>query len=111
VTVAYIDLVAYLSIAAEVTGLDAKTLIRVTKLDLADSLCTLPNRLLAHATAARRLLYDDGVDGAAARLRVRKALQRGDTRAIGRGSTLSEPPEPQPVQMSVCRPAGEKLSI
>lgn len=59
-TVAYIDLVDYLSISAEVTGLDVKTLIRVTKLDLADS--------ALHAPAAAfggTEFYPDFVDKAA----------------------------------------------
>jgi hypothetical protein len=37
VSVAYVDLVDYVAIAAEVTGLEVDALMRVTKLDLADS--------------------------------------------------------------------------
>jgi death-on-curing protein len=42
VSVTYLDLVDYLAVAAEVTGLDVATLTRVTKLDLADSALHAP---------------------------------------------------------------------
>jgi death-on-curing protein len=42
VTVAYVDLVDYVAIAAEVTGLKLETLMRVAKLDLADSALHAP---------------------------------------------------------------------
>ena len=38
----YLELADYLAIAAEITGLDEQTLIRVTKLDLADSALHAP---------------------------------------------------------------------
>ncbi len=47
-TIEYLDLADYVSIAAEVTGLDNETLMKVTRLDLADS--------ALHAPAAG---YDD----------------------------------------------------
>lgn len=40
--VAYVDLVDYVAIAAEVTGLKVETLMRVAKLDLADSALHAP---------------------------------------------------------------------
>ncbi len=78
-TVAYLDLVDCLSIAAEVTGLDVKTLIRVTKLDLADS--------ALHAPAAAfggTEFYPDFVDKAAVlivRLAKNHPLPDGNKRA------------------------------
>jgi death-on-curing protein len=60
VTVEYLDLADYLAIAAEVAGLDADTLLRVTKLGLADS--------ALHAPAAgfgETEFYPDFVDKAA----------------------------------------------
>jgi death-on-curing protein len=42
VTVEYVDLVDYLAIAAEVTGLDIETVTKVAKLDLADSALHAP---------------------------------------------------------------------
>ena len=59
-TIRYVDLVDYLAIAAEVTGLDAATVMKVTNLDLADS--------ALHAPAAGfgdTDLYPDFVDKAA----------------------------------------------
>ncbi len=41
-SVTYVDLVDYVAIAAEVTGLDAETVLRVAKLDLADSALHAP---------------------------------------------------------------------
>ena len=41
-SVAYVDLVDYVAIAAAVTGLEVDTLMRVTKLDLADSALHAP---------------------------------------------------------------------
>ena len=41
-TVTYVDLVDYVAIAAEVTGLKVETLMRVAKLDLADSALHAP---------------------------------------------------------------------
>ena len=40
--VRYLDLVDYIAIAAEVTGLDVETLMHVAKLDLADSALHAP---------------------------------------------------------------------
>lgn len=42
-TVEYLDLADYLAIAAEVTGLDIDTVIKVTNLDLADSALHAPS--------------------------------------------------------------------
>jgi len=42
VSVAYLDLVDYVAIAAEITGLDVDTVMRVAKLDLADSALHAP---------------------------------------------------------------------
>ena len=41
-SVVYLDLADYVAIAAEVTGLDVETLMRVAKLDLADSAMHAP---------------------------------------------------------------------
>ena len=41
-SVEYVELADYLAIAAEVTGLDIETIIKVTKLDLADSALHAP---------------------------------------------------------------------
>ena len=41
-SVTYVDLVDYIAIAAEVTGLDVDTLMRMAKLDLADSALHAP---------------------------------------------------------------------
>jgi death-on-curing protein len=42
VSVRYLDLIDYIAIAAEVTGLDVETLMHVAKLDLADSALHAP---------------------------------------------------------------------
>jgi hypothetical protein len=42
VSVVYLDIVDYLAIAAEVTGLDTETLSRVAQLNLADSALHAP---------------------------------------------------------------------
>jgi death-on-curing protein len=42
VTIRYLDLVDYIAIAAEVTGLDATTVMRIANLDLADSALHAP---------------------------------------------------------------------
>jgi death on curing protein len=42
VSIRYIELVDYLAIATEVTGLDVNTLIRVAKIDLAESALHAP---------------------------------------------------------------------
>jgi death on curing protein len=60
VTIEYVDLVDYLAIAAEVTGLDVRTVTQVANLDLADS--------ALHAPAAGfgdTEFYPDFVDKAA----------------------------------------------
>ena len=41
-TVAYVELADYLAIATEITGLDVRTVVRVTNLDLADSALHAP---------------------------------------------------------------------
>jgi death-on-curing protein len=75
----YLDLVDYLAIAAEVTGLDVGTLSRVTQLNLADS--------ALHAPAAgwgEEDLYPDFVDKAAVlvvRLAKNHPLPDGNKRA------------------------------
>lgn len=59
-SIRYIELVDYLAIAAEVTGLDTNTLTRVAKIDLAES--------ALHAPAAgfgEREFYPDFVEKAA----------------------------------------------
>jgi death on curing protein len=79
VTVEYLDLPAYLAIAAEVTGLDVDTLLRVTKLGLAES--------ALHAPAAgfgETEFYPDFVDKAAVlavRLAKNHPLPDGNKRA------------------------------
>jgi death-on-curing protein len=60
VTVEYVGLADYLAVAVEVTGLDAETVVRVAKVDLADS--------ALHAPAAGfgdTDLYPDFIDKAA----------------------------------------------
>jgi death on curing protein len=60
VSVRYVELADYLAIAAEITGLDTPTLIRVTKVDLAES--------ALHAPAAgfgETEFYPDFIDKAA----------------------------------------------
>jgi len=79
VTVEYLDLADYVAIAAEVTGLDIKTVMKVTKLDLADS--------ALHAPAAGfgdTDFYPDFVDKAAVlvvRLAGNHPLPDGNKRA------------------------------
>jgi death-on-curing protein len=79
VRVAHLDLVDYLAIAAEVTGLDVGILSRVALLDLADS--------ALHAPAAgwgEEELYPDFVDKAAVlvvRLAKNHPMPDGDKRA------------------------------
>jgi death-on-curing protein len=79
VSVVYLDLVDYLAVAAEVTGLDVATLTRVTKLDLADS--------ALHAPAAEfggTEFYPEFVDKAAVlivRLAKNHPLPDGNKRA------------------------------
>jgi death-on-curing protein len=79
VRVTYLDLVDYLAIAAEVTGLGVATLSRVTQLNLADS--------ALHAPAAgwgEEELYPDFVDKAAVlvvRLAKNHPLLDGNKRA------------------------------
>src|SRR5207247_3803858 len=79
VTVEYLDLADYLAIAAEVTGLDVDTLLRVTKLGLAES--------ALHAPAAgfgETEFYPDFVDKAAVlvvRLAKNHPLPDGNKRA------------------------------
>jgi death-on-curing protein len=60
VTVLSLDLTDYLAIAAEVTGIDSKTLARITKLEMADSALHAPD-----AGWGDDDLYPDFVDKAA----------------------------------------------
>jgi len=60
VTVEYLDLVDYLAIAAEVTGLDLTTVMKVTNLDLADSALHAPSAGFGDSD-----FYPDFVDKAA----------------------------------------------
>jgi death-on-curing protein len=79
VSVHYVELADYLAIAAEITGLDTPTLIRVTKVDLAES--------ALHASAAgfgETEFYPDFIDKAAVvivRLAKNHPLPDGNKRA------------------------------
>jgi len=79
VSVRYVELADYLAIAAEITGLDTTTLIRVTKVDLAES--------ALHAPAAgfgETEFYPDFIDKAAVllvRLTKNHPLPDGNKRA------------------------------
>jgi death-on-curing protein len=79
VTIRYVDLVDYVAIAAEITGLDLPTVMKVTSLDLADS--------ALHAPAAGfgdTDFYPDFVDKAAiliVRLTRNHPLPDGNKRA------------------------------
>jgi Fic/DOC family len=79
VSVRYVELADYLAIAAEITGLDTNTLIRVTKVDLAES--------ALHAPAAgfgETEFYPDLIDKAAVlvmRLAKNHPLPDGNKRA------------------------------
>jgi death-on-curing protein len=79
VSVRYVELADYLAIAAEITGLDTYTLIRVTKVDLAES--------ALHAPAAgfgETEFYPDFIDKAAillVRLAKNHPLPDGNKRA------------------------------
>jgi death-on-curing protein len=79
VSVLYVDLVDYLAIAAELTGLEAHTLQRVTKIELAES--------ALHAPAAgfgETEFYPDFIDKAAVllvRLATNHPLPDGNKRA------------------------------
>jgi death-on-curing protein len=81
VSVRYVELTDYLAIAAEITGLDANTLIRVTRVDLAES--------ALHAPAAgfgETEFYPDFTDKAAVllvRLAKNHPLPDGNQRAHG----------------------------
>lgn len=78
-TVEYLDLADYLAIAAEVTGLDIDTLIKVTNLDLADSALHAPS-----AGFGGTDFYPDFVDKAAVlivRLAKNHPLPDGNKRA------------------------------
>lgn len=78
-SIQYVDLADYLSIAAEIAGLDTNTLIRVTKVDLAES--------ALHAPAAgfgETEFYPDFIDKAAVlvvRLAKNHPLPDGNKRA------------------------------
>jgi death-on-curing protein len=79
VTVLYLDLTDYLAIAAEVTGIDSKTLARITKLEMADSALHAPD-----AGWGDDDLYPDFVDKAAVlifRLTNNHPLPDGNKRA------------------------------
>jgi len=79
VTVEYVDLVDFIAIAAEVTGLDSETVMRVSRLELADS--------ALHAPAAgfgETEFFPDFVDKAAVlvvRLAKNHPLPDGNKRA------------------------------
>jgi death-on-curing protein len=79
VSIRYVELADYLAIAAEITGLDTNTLIRVTKVDLAES--------ALHAPAAgfgETEFYPDFIDKAAVlvvRLAKNHPLPDGNKRA------------------------------
>jgi hypothetical protein len=79
VSIRYVELADYLAIAAEITGLDTTTLIRVTKVDLAES--------ALHAPAAgfgKTEFYPDFIDKAAVllvRLAKNHPLPDGNKRA------------------------------
>jgi len=79
VTIRYVDLVDYVAIAAEVTGLDVATVLKIANLDLADS--------ALHAPAAGfgdTDLYPDFIDKAAVlvvRLARNHPLPDGNKRA------------------------------
>jgi death-on-curing protein len=60
VTIKYLDLADYLAIAAEITGLDVRTLTTVTRLSLADSALHAPSAGFGDVE-----LYPDFVDKAA----------------------------------------------
>ncbi|MGZ6622953.1 MAG: hypothetical protein ACXVHD_25400 [Solirubrobacteraceae bacterium] len=59
-TVEYVDLVGYIAIAAKVTGLDVETVMRVSRLGLADSALRAPA-----AGFGETEFYPDFVDKAA----------------------------------------------
>jgi death-on-curing protein len=79
VSIEYVELVDYLAIAVEITGLSVETITRVTKLDLADS--------ALHAPAAgfgETQFYPDFIDKAAVlvvRLAKNHPLPDGNKRA------------------------------
>lgn len=78
-TVEYLDLTDYLAIAAEVTGLDLDTAIKVTNLDLADSALHAPSAGFGDTD-----FYPDFVDKAAVlvvRLAKNHPLPDGNKRA------------------------------
>jgi len=108
VTVEYLDLADYLAIAAEVTGLDAVTVIKVANVDLADS--------ALHAPAAGfggTEFYPDFVDKAAVlivRLAKNHPLPDGNKRAAWvavrvfveiNGWSWSEPPSVDDTEQAV----------
>jgi death on curing protein len=79
VSVVYLDIVDYLAIAAEVTGLDIDTVSRVAQLNLADSALHAPA-----ASWANEEFYPDFVDKAAVlivRLAKNHPLPDGNKRA------------------------------
>ncbi len=78
-SVEYLELADYLAIAAEITGLDEQTIIKVTKLDLADS--------ALHAPAAgfgEVEFYPDFIEKAAVPIE----LQLIEARTFPNGSAL-----------------------
>jgi death on curing protein len=79
VTIEYLDLADYIAIAAEVTGLDVATLLKVTSLDLADSALHAPSAGFADTD-----FYPDFIDKAAVlivRLACNHPLPDGNKRA------------------------------
>lgn len=78
-SVRYVELADYLAIAAEITGLDTPTLIRVTKIDLAESALHAPAAGLGETE-----FYPDFIDKAAVlivRLAKNHPLPDGNKRA------------------------------
>ena len=94
-SVVYLDIVDYLAIAAEVTGLDIDTVSRVAQLNLADSALHAPA-----ASWANEEFYPDFVDKAAVlivRLAKNHPLPDGNKRAAWVALTVSYRVEPMVV--------------
>ncbi len=51
-TVEYLDLADFVAIAAEATGLEAVTVLKVAYLDLADSALHVPGKRVVHESAS-----------------------------------------------------------
>jgi len=100
VSVCYVELADYLAIAAEITGLDTTTLIRVTKVDLAESGLHVPA-----AGFGETEFYPDFIDNLDRRLRS-PVVSLEATRPSGAASRLSrccaspgpQAPRPRPLR-------------